>query len=62
MIFIFKSDNYAQKVSEIIDKNPQSAYQLIRKLEKVNIIEEITGAQRHRLYLFKEYLKINKTS
>jgi len=48
----------AQKVSEIIDKNPQSAYQLIGKLEKVNIIEEITGAQRNRLYLFKEYLKI----
>ncbi len=50
----------AQKVSEIIDKNPQSAYQLITKLEDLEIIEEITGAQRNRLYAFKKYLGIFK--
>jgi Fic family protein len=50
----------AQRVSEIIGKNPQSAYQLLNKLEDLNIIEEITGAQRNRLYLFKDYMDIFK--
>lgn len=50
----------AQKVSDIIEKNPQSAYQLISKLENLKIIEEITGAQRNRLYAFEEYLAIFK--
>lgn len=48
----------AQKISEIIEKNPQSAYQLITKLEESEIIKEITGAQRNRLYSFQEYLDI----
>lgn len=50
----------AQRVAEIIGKNPQSAYQLIAKLESLQIIEEITGAQRNRLYLYKEYLNLFK--
>lgn len=48
----------AQKISAIIDKNPQSAYQLITKLENQKIIKEITGAQRNRLYAFEEYIDI----
>ncbi len=48
----------AQKTSEIIGKNPQSAYQLIQKMEDAGILKEITGAQRNRLYIFADYLKI----
>jgi Fic family protein len=48
----------AQKVGEIIEKNPQSAYQLINKLEKLEIIRETTGSQRNRLYVFDAYLQI----
>lgn len=48
----------AQTVSSIIGKNPQSAYQLISKLEETKIISEVTGDQRNRLYAFKDYLKI----
>jgi Fic family protein len=48
----------AQKVGEIIEKNPQSAYQLISKLENLKIIREITGSQRNRLYIFDDYLEI----
>lgn len=48
----------AQKVCEIIGKNPQSAYQLIKKMEEAEILKEITGAQRNRLYIFADYLKI----
>ncbi|MGB0880748.1 MAG: Fic family protein [Polaribacter sp.] len=48
----------AQKVSEIIEKNPQSAYQLINKLETISILKEITGSRRNRLYIFDAYLDI----
>lgn len=48
----------AQKVGEIIKKNPQSAYQLISKLENLKILREITGSQRNRLYIFDDYLEI----
>jgi Fic family protein len=48
----------AQKVGEIIEKNPQSAYQLINKLENLKILREITGSQRNRLYIFDDYLEI----
>lgn len=48
----------AQMVSDIIGKSPQSAYQLIHKLEEIEILHEITGAQRNRLYIFKDYLNL----
>lgn len=48
----------AQKVGEIIEKTPQSAYLLISKLEDLKIIKEITGLQRNRLYIFDDYLDI----
>lgn len=51
----------AQKVAEIIEKNPQSAYQLIGKLENLQIIREITGSQRNRSYIFDNYLAIFNT-
>lgn len=51
----------AQKVAEIIEKNPQSAYQLLSKLENLKIIREITGSQRNRLYIFDNYLAIFNT-
>jgi len=48
----------AQKIGSIIDKKPQSAYQLINKLENLKILREITGSQRNRLYVFDDYLEI----
>ncbi len=51
----------AQQVSSIIGKNPQSAYKLIGILEDLKIIKEITGAQRNRLYLFKDYVDVFNT-
>lgn len=50
----------AQKVGSIINKKPQSAYQLINKLENLKILREITGSQRNRLYVFDNYLEIFK--
>ena len=48
----------AQKAGEIIEKKPQSTYQLINKLENLKILKEITGSQRNRLYTFDDYLEI----
>ncbi len=42
----------------LINKTPQTAYNLIADLEKEGILKEITGAQRNKLYLFKEYLDL----
>jgi len=43
---------------ELINKSPQTAYNLITDLEKVGILKEITGAQKNKLYLFEEYCSL----
>lgn len=48
----------AQKLSGIIAENRQSAYQLIKKMKNAGILVKITGAERNRLYIFADYLKI----
>ena len=50
----------AQMVATIINKTPKSAYSLISVLEELSIIKEITGSQRGRLYLFKDYMDLFK--
>lgn len=50
----------AQKVAEIIEKTPRPAYKLIQNLENMNILKEITGAERGRLYLFEDYMNLFK--
>jgi hypothetical protein len=42
----------------LINKTPQTAYTLITDLERECILKEITGAQRNKLYLFKEYFEL----
>ena len=46
------------KVEEIIEKSNVSAYKLIASLEKLAILKEITGSQRGRLYIFKDYIDL----
>lgn len=46
----------AAMVTKTIDKSPASAYKLIKSLEELNIIKEITGAERGRLYMFADYI------
>lgn len=48
----------AQKVIELTDKTPTTAYKLIDSMESLGIIKEITGSQRGRLYSFDEYLQL----
>jgi len=50
----------AEKVAGIAEISLPSAYLLIRELERLEIIKEITGGQRKKVYLFEDYLQIFK--
>lgn len=50
----------AKKVSEITGVSMPSAYMLIGDLEKLSILEEMTGGQRGRQYRFTDYINIFK--
>ncbi|MPS74610.1 MAG: Fic family protein [Chryseobacterium sp.] len=50
----------AQKVEKIIEKSYGSAYKQIALLEKLEIIKEITGGQRGKVYAFDAYIKLFK--
>jgi Fic family protein len=47
-----------KKVEQIIEKSNVSAYKLISDLEKLEIIKEITGTQRNKLYSFQPYINL----
>lgn len=46
------------RVEEIILKSNVTAYKLLDSLEKLEIIKEVSGAQRNKLYVFNEYLDL----
>ncbi|WP_456438875.1 Fic family protein [Psychroserpens sp.] len=48
----------AATVANVIDMAPASAYKLLKDLESLKIVREITGAQRGRLYAFSDYLDL----
>lgn len=48
----------AEKVSETAKISLPSAYKLIADLEKLEILKEITGGQRGRVYVFESYIQL----
>ena len=48
----------AEKVSETAKISLPSAYKLIADLEKLEILKEITGGQRRRVYVFDRYIQL----
>lgn len=50
----------AAKLERLIGKSPASAYKLIAELEEIGVLEEITGGQRGRIYIFKDYVDLFK--
>jgi Fic family protein len=48
----------ADMVSKVTGITMPSAYRLISSLEKLGILNEITGGQRGRVYVFEEYLNL----
>lgn len=47
-----------REIAELTNKTRQTAYKLISDFEDAKILEKITGAQRNRLYVFKEYVDL----
>ena len=48
----------AEQVREAVDVSMPTAYKLINALEDLNIIREVTGYERNRLYIFDDYVRI----
>jgi len=48
----------AQKAKEITGLSLPTVYKLLEELEKLNIIKEITGSKRGKLYMFRDYTKL----
>lgn len=48
----------AEKVSEIAGISMPSAYKLIGAMEEIEILKEVTGGQRGRVYVFEDYIKL----
>lgn len=48
----------ANKIAEVLEITPQAAYLLIGGLEEINVLKEITGFKRNRIYVFGEYLDL----
>jgi Fic family protein len=48
----------AEKVSKIAGISMPSSYKLIVDLEKLDVLKEVTGSQRGRIYVFDNYLKL----
>ena len=46
------------KVEELLQKSSVTAYKLLADLEGLDVIKEISGAQRNKLYVFKDYLDL----
>lgn len=46
------------KVEELLQKSSVTAYKLLADLERLDVIKEISGAQRNKLYVFKDYLDL----
>lgn len=47
---------HAQKIAEVTGQSPASGYKLLADFERLGILIEVTGGQRSKLYVFKEYL------
>jgi hypothetical protein len=41
-----------------VDLAPRAANALINDLERLNVLKEITGFKRNRVYVFEEYLRL----
>lgn len=45
----------------ITNKSKATNYKLLSDLERLEILKEITGAQRNKLYVFNDYLELFKS-
>ena len=50
-----------QDVSELLEISPTAATNLIKQFEIDDVLREITGYQRNRVYLFERYITLFST-
>lgn len=48
----------ASKVIEITELSAPTVYKLIAEMEKLNILKEVTGGKRRKIYMFERYLRL----
>ena len=48
----------ASKVIEITGLSAPTAYKLIAEMEQLNILKEVTGGKRKKMYMFEKYLRL----
>jgi Fic family protein len=51
----------AERTSEVAGVSMPTAYKLIKTLEELKILQEVTGAERNRLYIFEDYVNLFRT-
>lgn len=51
----------ASRMEEITGKSKATNYKLLADFERLEILKEISGGQRNKLYVFKEYLDLFKS-
>lgn len=49
---------YAQKAKEISQLSMPSVYKLLEELENLDILHEVTGGKRGKVYFFREYINL----
>jgi len=49
------------RVEKIIQKSNVTAYKLLNTLQDIDILKEVSGAQRNKIYVFSEYINLFKT-
>jgi len=45
-------------VVRILDVTPKTANEIIKDLQNLNILHELTGFKRNRIFVFKDYLSL----
>lgn len=48
----------ASKVIEITELSAPTAYKLISEMESLNILKEVTGGKRKKMYMFEKYIRL----
>jgi Fic family protein len=60
--FLYRKPNInINEVCELLNLTPRPVNELLTALEKVNILKEVTGFKRNRIYSFHQYIRIFTT-
>jgi len=59
LIYLFRKPLVnAATVAQLLDISPRSANELIKNMENLGLLREITGYKRNRIFCFEQYLEL----